>query len=393
MKPALEGVRVVAFETGASGPLCSRILADHGADVIKIERPVRGDVSREWDSIAKGLSCAFVWLNRNKRSLTLNITQKEGRDILFNLISQADVFLQNFAPETAEKLQLGYESVKHANPDIIYCGISGYGKDGPYKNMKAYDLVMQGETGLISLTGYPDKPAKIALSICDIAGGMYAAQAILLALYQREKTGGGQEIHVSLFESVLSWLGYFPYFWWYRREKPQREGMRHQLLTPYGPYLTRDSKYVNFAVLSNQDWEVFCKQVIRRPDLLEDHRFRNNEDRVKHRRQLESLIEDIIAGESQDEWLSRLNASGLPYGRVNDIEEVLKHPQTAHLKLVQEIETAVGKIKVIDSPLRMSKAPSVVRNVPALGQDTKDILRKLGYTDRQISRFRAEGVV
>ena len=393
MKLTLQGLELIAFETGAAAPFCSRLLADVGMEVYKIERPPRGDVSREWDSIAVGWSSGFVWLNRNKKSVTVNTKTKEGQEIVNKLIQRSDVFLQNFTPEAIERLGLTYDEVSAINPKIIYCGISGYGKDGPYRDAKAYDLIMQGETGLIGLTGYPDRLAKITLSICDICAGMYAMQAILLALYHRERTGEGQEIDISMFDSVLSWLGYFPYFWWYKGIIPPREGMRHQLLVPYGPFPAKDSRYVNFACLSNEDFRTFCEIVIERPELAKDARFADNESRLKNRRALEAIIEHALLQQDSAFWFDRLRKAELPYGRLNNINEVLSHPQTIHRQMVKEIDTPFGPVKVIDSPMKMSKSKTVLRNIPKLGEHTDQTLEMLGYDAVTIRKLHTAGVV
>src|SRR5215469_11449096 len=280
---ALDGVRVLALEASVSGPHCSRILADMGAEVIKIERPGTGDLIRGWDSVVKGLSSGYIWLNGNKRSFAVDIKKPAGLAALRRLAERVDVLLENFAPGVADRLGLGAAEVRARNPRLIYCSLSGYWQDGPYRDVKAYDLLIQGEAGIIATTGYPDKPAKVGLPIIDLASSMYAAIAILLALYQREKTGTGQVIDIAMFDSAVAWLGYFPHHYWHQGEEPARVGMRHHYVTPYGPYLARDAVYVNLAVATSEDWRVFCRRVIERPELLEDPRFRTSEARRKNR--------------------------------------------------------------------------------------------------------------
>ena len=390
---ALAGVRVVAFELAAAAPFASHLLADMGAEVVKIERPGTGDVIREWDSAVRGLSSGYVWLNRNKRSVTLDVKAPEGRGILGKLAERADVFLENFAPGVVERLGAGYEELRGRNPRLIYCSLSGYGQTGPYRDVKAFDLLIQGEAGLIASTGYPDKPAKVSVPIADIAAGMYAALGIVLALYQRERTGEGQHVDVSMFESILSWLGYFPHHYWHRGEEPARVGMRHHYVTPYGPYLARDGKYVNLAVASARDWEVFCRQVLERPDLLEDPRFATNEGRRTNRAELEATVEGLIAEQDAAHWLERLRAAGLPYGEVRGMAEVLAHPQVAARRMIREIESPVGRVPAVASALHLSASPARYERVPALGGDTEAVLRELGYDDAAISRLRERGVV
>ncbi len=390
---ALAGVRVVAFEQAAAAPFASHLLADMGAEVIKIERPGTGDVIRQWDTAVRGLSSGYVWLNRNKRSVTLDVKAPEGVAILRQLAERADVFLENFAPGVVDRLGVGYADLRARNPRLVYCSLSGYGQTGPYRDVKAFDLLIQGEAGVILSTGYPDKPAKVSVPIADIAAGMYAALGIVLALYQRDRTGEGQFIDIAMFESVLSWLGYFPHHYWHRGEEPERVGMRHHFVTPYGPYLARDGKYVNLAVASAHDWEVFCRQVLERPDLLEDPRFATNEARRTNRASLEALIEALIAERDAAYWLERLRAAGLPYGEVRGMAEVLAHPQVATRRMIREVASPVGRIPVIASPLHLSASPARYERVPALGEDTAAVLAELGYDEPAIARLRERGVI
>jgi itaconate CoA-transferase len=390
---ALDGVRVVSFEQVLAGPFCTCILADMGAEVIKVERPGVGDLIRHWDKAVRGLSSGYVWLNRNKQSLTVDVKQENGREILHRLIRDADIFFENYAPGVAERSGLGYEKLKSINPRLIYCSLSGYGQDGPYRDVKAYDLLVQGEGGILATTGYPDKPAKAGIAIVDIAAGMYATLGIVLALYQREKTGAGQFIDISMFESIVSWLGYFPHHYWHQGEEAGRVGMRHHYVTPYGPYLARNGKYVNLAVATPKDWEVFCKEVIQRPDLLEDARFATVEDRRQNRVVLEEEIERIFLERDHTEWLERLKKAQLPYGEVRGIAEVLAHPQAIARRLIREVESPVGKVPVVGNPLRLSASPARYDRIPDLGEQTDAILKKLGYDDAAIQKLRSEKVI
>ncbi|MEE8607316.1 MAG: CaiB/BaiF CoA-transferase family protein [Nitrospiraceae bacterium] len=390
---ALSGIRLVAFEQVLAGPFCTGILADMGAEVIKIERPGTGDVIRHWDSAVRGLSSGYVWLNRNKRSLSLDVKKERGREVIQRLVRKADVFFENYAPGVAERVGLGYEKLDAINPRLIYCSISGYGQDGPYRDVKAYDLLIQGEGGIIATTGYPDKPAKAGLPIADIAAGMYAALSIVLALYQREKSGKGQYVDISMLESILSWLGYFPHHFWHRGEEPERMGMRHHYVTPYGPYLARDGQYVNLAVASAQDWEIFCGKVIERPDLSRDPRFATVEARRENRALLEETIEKIFLERDHGEWLERLKKAQLPYGEVRGIAQVLAHPQVAARRLIREVESPVGAVPVIGSPLRLSDSPARYDRIPDLGEDTEAILHEVGYDDKTIESLRRDKVI
>ncbi|SIR94092.1 Crotonobetainyl-CoA:carnitine CoA-transferase CaiB [Haladaptatus litoreus] len=390
---ALNDIDVLALESGISAPFCTRILGDLGANVIKIERPGVGDVNRHWDTAVRGNSSAHVWVNRNKKSVELDLKSEDGNTICRELAEKADVVVQNFSPGVVESLGLDYESLREENEDLIYLNISGYGRDGPYENRKAYDMVMQGETGLIMMNGSPDAPAKIPLSICDINAAMYGTIGTLTALFQRERTGEGQELDVTMFGGMLSWLGYFPLKYWYNDEIPDRVGMRHHLLTPYGPHETNDGQYINFAVLSEPHFELFCEEVIDQPDLLEDERFATNEKRIQHRETFESIVEDEIATESRDHWAARLEAVGIPWGDVNQIDEVLDHPQTDYLEMVRELDTEAGSVKFIDNPLDMNKAELRREKMPDLGEDTKAVLQTIGYSQEQIESLEDIGVI
>ena len=393
LRRALDGIRVVAFEQVLAGPFCTCTLADMGAEVIKVERPGVGDLIRHWDQAVRGLSSGYVWLNRNKRSLTVDVKQEKGREIVQRLIRNADIFFENYAPGVAERSGLGYEKLNSLNPRLIYCSLSGYGQDGPYRDVKAYDLLMQGEGGIIATTGYPDKPAKAGIAIADIASGMYAALGIVLALYQREKSGEGQFIDISMFESIVSWLGYFPHHYWHQGEEPGRMGMRHHYVTPYGPYLARNGKYVNIAVATVRDWEVFCLQVLKRPELLQDARFATVEARRKNRAVLEEEIEKTFLERDHHEWLERLKKAQLPYGEVRGIAEVLAHPQAVARRLIREVESPVGRVPVVGNPLRLSDSPARYDRIPDLGEDTDAILREADYDEATISALRREKVI
>jgi itaconate CoA-transferase len=390
---ALSGIRVLTLENSVTGPHCTRILGDMGAEVIKVEKPGVGDLIRYWDSAVRGMSSGFVWLNGNKRSFAVDVKKQAGLEAVLRLADRADVLVENFTPGVADRLGLGAKDLCARNPRLIYCSISGYGQDGPYRDVKAYDLLIQGETGIIATTGYPDKPAKVGLPVTDLIASMYAAVGILLALYQRERTGRGQVIDISMFDSALSWLGYFPHHYWHQGEEPERVGMRHHYVTPYGPYLASDGVYVNLAVSTAQDWEIFCRQVIERPDLLEDPRFQTVVARRRHREVLEELIQKIFQERPHEEWLRRLQESRLPHGEIRDMAGVLAHPQVIARQMIREMGSPVGPVPVIGSPLRLSDSPARFDPVPALGQDTEAILNELGYDDAEIERLRRDQVI
>jgi crotonobetainyl-CoA:carnitine CoA-transferase CaiB-like acyl-CoA transferase len=379
---ALDGVRVLALETSLSGPHATKILADMGAEVIKVEKPGTGDVIRTWDTAVRGLSSGTVWVIANKRSFAIDVKQKAALDILKRLAARSDVFMG-----------LGAKELTEANPGLIYCSLSGYGQDGPYRDVKAYDVLIQGESGMIATTGYPDAPAKVGVSMTDLCSSMYAAVGILLALYQREKTGKGQVIDISMFETAASWLGYFPHHYWHRGEEPVRLGMRHQYITPYGPYLASDGKYVGVACASQADWEIFCRDVVQRPELLNDARFKTTEARRKNRDALEEIIVACFREHPSEVWLKRLEAARLPYGSVNNVAEVLSHPQMIARNMIREIDSPVGRVPVMATPLHLSDSPQRLDPVPVLGGDNESILRELGYSDSEIAAFKRDKVI
>jgi crotonobetainyl-CoA:carnitine CoA-transferase CaiB-like acyl-CoA transferase len=376
--PLLTGTRVLAFENGLAGPLATRLLADLGADVIKVERPDGGDVTRSWDTVVAGLSSGFVWVNRGKRSVALDVKDPEHRPAIEGLVARSDVVLQNYTPGWADRVGLGEEAVRALRPDIVYVDISGYGPDGPYAGKNAYDLVMQGETGLIAVTGAPDEPARVGISACDVGAASYAAVATLGALARRAETGEGARVSVSLFDTMVDWLGYFPHLWWHRREAPERTGMRHPLFCPYGPFPAGDGKLFGFAVLSDDHWRALCVDVVGRPELFEDARFVGNEARVEQRDVLEPLLEELFAARPAREWLERLEAARIPCGAVNGVPEVVEHPQLAHNRLVVEVDSPVGTIPVIGSPFLVDGERPPSGPVPALGEHTDEVLRELG---------------
>ena len=376
--PLLNGIRVLAFENGLAGPLATRLLADLGADVIKVERPDGGDVTRAWDTVAAGLSSGFVWVNRGKRSVALDVKDPEHRPAIERLIERSDVVLQNYTPGWADRVGLGEEAVRALRPDVVYVDISGYGPDGPYARKNAYDLVMQGETGLIAVTGSPAEPARVGIPFCDVGAASYAAVATLAALNQRAATGEGTRVSVSLFDTMVDWLGYFPHMWWHREEAPARTGMRHPHFCPYGPFPAGDGRLFGFAVLSSDHWRALCAEVIDRRDLLGDARFATNEDRVEHRAVLEPLLEELFGARPAAEWLELLEAARIPCGAVRDVPEVVEHPQLAHNKLVVEVDSPVGQIPVIGSPFLVDGERPASGPVPGLGEHTAEVLREVG---------------
>jgi crotonobetainyl-CoA:carnitine CoA-transferase CaiB-like acyl-CoA transferase len=390
---ALDNIDVVSLENGVSAPLCTRYLGDLGANVVKIERPGVGDVHRQWDSVVDGNSSAHVWLDRNKRSVELNLKEADGRSLFLELAERADVVVQNFRPGTVDQLGVDYSTVREWNDDVVYLNVSGYGQDGPYRDRKAYDLVMQGETGLIRMTGTPESPAKIPISLCDINAAMYGVFGVLTSLYHRERTGEGQEVAVNMFGGILSWLGYLPHKYWHNDEVPDRMGMRHHLLTPYGPFRTASDEYVNFAVLSDAHWEQFCHDVIEQPDLAADPAYETNAKRIENREALEAIVAEAIEQHPKEYWIERLEAVGIPWGDVNAIDDVLSHPQTEALGLIRELDTDDGPIPIVDNPLELDTLDIRRDPMPDLGEHTDDVLADLGLTPGEIESLRANDVI
>lgn len=397
MSNALQGLKVVSLGASVSAPLCARFLADLGADVIKVEKPGTGDFARGWDEVLPGVSSAHLWCNPNKRSITLNLKSPKGCEALGRLVGRADVFLENFSPGVVGKLGLDHAWAKGVNSRLIYCHISGYGQDGPYRDMKALDMLIQGEAGAIHLTGPPETPAKVALSIADASASLFAAISILAALAERERTGEGQEIDVSMFDCMVSLLGYLPYQYLYGGQEPQRMGLRHHLIAPYGPWPARDGKLVNISVATPELWRSFC-ELIERPDLREDPRFQTNVDRMKNLEALDREVAEAFAKEDASVWIEWLKAAGIPCGSVNRIPEVVDHPQTKFRELLREVDASEGDgegspLKLFDFPVKFSSSDTRLKPPPRLGEHTDAVLAEVGYSAREIEEFRREGVV
>lgn len=373
----LDGVKIVSLETSVSGPFSSVLLADFGAEVIKIEMPNRGDIARRWDTVANGQSGYFVNLNRNKKSIELDLKSSADIEILLNLIREADVFIENYKPDAIEKFGLTYERLSKINSKLIYCGISGYGKDGPYRNEPAYDPLIQAESGLVSLTGTEKEPAKVGVSVCDLTTGLYSAMAISLALLNREKTGKGAEIDMSMFECAMSLLLPYPMYYWYRGQVPKRRGMKHAIIVPSGAYFTQDKKYVAFSIDRDDEWKKFCNDVLEHPKLANDSRFLTNEKRQQNRTEMEIALDAVFQTGTQEKWLSRLKAAKIACSRVNDLSEVVTHPQTLFRKFISEVQTEAGPVKYLGNPIRIAGFPPLSNPVPSLGQNNDEIRQRV----------------
>jgi len=374
----LAGVRVVAWEHAVAAPLATRHLADLGADVVKVERPGGGDFARAYDSAVNGLSAHFVWLNRGKRSVVLDLKQPAGKRAFDVLLDRADVFVHNQGPGAAERLGCTWADLTARNPRVITCAISGYGPDGPHRDRKAYDLLPQGEAGVIALTGTPDAPAKVGISVADIASGMYAFSSVLAALYRRETTGRGADIQISMLESLVEWMMPAAYVAEYTGRAPVRAGGRHGFIVPYGRYAVGDGSSVNLAVQNDGQWRRLCAIVLERPELADDRRFVTNALRLANRDELEALIERLLADDTRESVEARLTAADVPFGTVNDVQGVLNHPQLEARERWFDIPSPAGPLRALHHPLNIVGLPRPAGRVPALGEHTTEVLAELG---------------
>lgn len=380
---------MIALEHAIAAPFCSRQLADLGARVIKIERPNSGDFARAYDERVSGMSSSFVWANRSKESLTLDLKQPVAHEVLMRLLADADVFIQNLAPGAAERLGLDYETLSASFPDLIVCGISGYGPDGPYRDKKAYDLLIQSEAGLLSITGTPDSPAKAGCSIADIATGMYAYTNILSALLNRQRTGRGCRIDISMLESMVEWMGFPMYYAIDGQPPPSRSGASHATIFPYGPFATGDGKTVILGLQHEREWKAFCSDVLDLPLLADDRRFASNSRRIEHRAELAALITETFSSLTAEELTNRLDAAGIANAHLNDMQEVWTHPQLAARNRWASVSTEKGLVPVLLPPGADASSPPALRAVPSLGEHTDAILGELGFTGSQIQQMRA----
>jgi crotonobetainyl-CoA:carnitine CoA-transferase CaiB-like acyl-CoA transferase len=394
MQP-LQGITVVALEQAVAAPFATRQLADLGARVIKVERPGTGDFARGYDQRVRGLSSHFVWTNRSKESLTLDLKQPAATEVLLRLIhGKADVLVQNLAPGAAARLGLSYETLSAARPGLIVCDISGYGDDaqrpGPYRDKKAYDLLIQSEAGLVSVTGTPEAPAKVGASMADIAAGMYAYSGILAALLQRQRDGRGRRVEVSMLESLGEWMGFPMYYAIDGAEPPSRSGASHATIYPYGPFATGDGKTVMLGLQNEREWVAFCDQVLRQPALATDPRFDSNAARNARREALGALIVEVFAVLSADQVVQRLDAAQIANAKVNTMHEFWQHPQLAARERWREVGSPAGPIPALLPPGRWDDGEGPRMDpVPALGEHTDALLAELGYGAEAIAALRA----
>ena len=392
MRP-LEGVTVLSLEQAVAAPFATRQLADLGARVIKIERPGVGDCARGYDATVQGESSHFVWLNRSKESLTLDVKRPAAAEVLRRLLDQADVFVQNLAPGATGRLGLSAQSLREAHPRMVVCEISGYGSTGPYRDRKAYDLLVQAEAGLLSITGTPDELVKVGISVADIAAGMYAYSGILTALLMRHRTGAGTLVEVSMLEALSEWMGYPLYYGVYGGTPPERSGARHAVIAPYGPFAGGDGEVVYLGIQNEREWQAFCVGVLDQPDLATDPRFVSNADRVQHRDALDAEIETVFGGMTTTEILERLESARIANARLRTVQQLSDHPQLAARERWRNIDTPAGSIRATLPPASIEGVEPVMDPVPALGAHTDVILDELGFDRTTVSGWRDDGTI
>jgi itaconate CoA-transferase len=389
----LEGITVVALEQAVAAPFATRQLADLGARVIKIERPGVGDFARDYDQTVKGLSAYFVWLNRSKESLTLDVKQAQAAEILARLIAKADVFIQNLAPGAAGRLGLDAKTLLEQHPRLIVCDVSGYGDSGPYAHKKAYDLLIQSEAGVLSVTGTPESQAKVGISIVDISAGMYAYSGILTALYQREKTGKGTRVDVTMFEALAEWMSHPLNYTHFGGKSPRRSGPDHATIVPYGRFKCGDGAYVMLGIQNEREWVKFCTGVLAMPELAKDERYDNNTKRTQRRAEVVALIEQVFATLPAARVVEKLDAADIANARINTPEEVWDHPQLKARDRWREVGSPAGPLPVLLPPVTMAGFEARLDPIPAVGEHTDAILADLGYSARAIADLRAAAAV
>jgi itaconate CoA-transferase len=392
MRP-LDGITVVALEQVIAGPFATRQLAELGARVIKIERPGDGDAARGYDTTVKGLSSHFVWTNRSKESLALDLKHAMAQEVLMRLVERADVFLQNLAPGAAERLGLGAETLRKKHPRLIWCGISGYGPAGPYSRKKAYDLLVQCEAGLLSVTGSADAPAKAGIPVADIAAGMYAFSAVLAALIRRGRTGEGATLEITMFEALGEWMGFPAYFTGYGGEAPPRSGAYHATIVPYGPFKAGDGGTVFLSVQNEREFARFCEQVLQEGALSGDPRFASSPARRKNRAALHAEIDRVFGALSSEELVRRLEQADIANARLNTMEEFWHHPQLRARGRWREVGSPAGDIAMLKPPFNLDAMEPRMDPIPALGEHTERVLHEFGYSEPEVEALRRDGAI
>lgn len=390
----LSGITVVSIEQAVAAPFATRQLADLGARVIKVERPGGGDFARRYDTTVHGESSYFVWLNRSKESVTLDLKSEQGREILEKLLAEADVFVQNLAPGAAARMGLGAEDLAARFPSLIPCSISGYGTSGPWADRKAYDLLVQCQTGLVSLTGSAQEAARVGVSIADIAAGMYAYSGILTALFTRATRGSVRAVEVSLFEALAEWMSQPAYYTAYSGTQPPRAGTQHATIAPYGAYTAADGKDVLLSVQNEREWAALCERFLETPGLIGDTRFATGSARVSHRRQLNAILAERIAASDSGEVMKQLDAIGIANAPVNDVKQFLEHPVLTGRDRWRQVRIPGGEtVAALLPPVDLAGTTPRNDAVPALGEHTEQILAQLGYDTARIAALRAEGAL
>ena len=389
----LQGMTVVAVEQAVAAPFASRQLADLGARVIKVERPGAGDFARGYDTTVNGLSSHFVWLNRSKESLTLDLKRPEAADVLRRLVATADVFLHNLAPGAMGRLGFGSAPLRTRHPALVVCEISGYGTTGPYRDKKAYDLLVQSEAGLVSITGTPDTPSKVGISVADISAGMYAFSGILAALLRRARTGEGATLDVSLFDSLAEWMGFPAFYTGYGGTPPPRSGARNAVIAPYGPYTAGDGKVVYLGLQNEREWARFCEGVLDRPDLAIDKRFNSNSKRIAARDEMDAIITTAFSTLTAAEVIARLESAGIANARMNTVEEFLQHPQLAARDRWRSFGSPAGPLRAVLPPFNIEGLDTPMGPLPAVGEHTDAILGELGFSAGTVDEWRRSGIV
>ncbi|MGH3626881.1 MAG: CaiB/BaiF CoA transferase family protein [Sciscionella sp.] len=388
----LAGITVVSLEQAVAAPFATRQLADLGARVIKVERPGGGDFARRYDTTVHGQSSYFVWLNRSKESLTLDVKDPRGREIMHELLADADVFVQNLAPGAATRLGLDATHLTERYPNLIPCTISGYGTDGPWAHRKAYDLLVQCQTGLVSLTGTAEESARVGVSVADIAAGMYAYSGVLTALFTRATTGVARTVEVSLFEALAEWMGQPAYYTRYGGTQPPRVGTQHATIAPYGAYTAADGKEVLFSIQNEREWQALCERFLRRPGLVADPRFATGSARVAHRGELDTVIAERFAELDSDSVMTMLDEAGIANAGVNSVDEFLHHPSLAARGRWSTVDTPGGPVQALRPPADLAGLDPRMDSVPAPGQHTRSILAELGHDAAELRALQADGV-